>query len=83
MKTRFLQNRMKRLFTEGFTVLDIAEALVSFDADRSAAEVKQFMADNDLEIVGLRKDGLVSGYVRQEELLTGKCVDYLRSFTDA
>ena len=33
MNTNFLQNRMKRLFTEGFTVLDISETLVSFDAD--------------------------------------------------
>ena len=68
-----MQTRMKRLFTEGFTVLDIAEALVSFDADRNAVEVQRFMAENGLEIAGVRKDGLVSGYVRREELASGKC----------
>ncbi len=31
-----LQTRMKRLFTEGFSVLDIAEPLASFDFERDA-----------------------------------------------
>jgi hypothetical protein len=33
---------MKRLFTEGFTAMDIAEPLLSFDADKSAEHVRQF-----------------------------------------
>ena len=44
MKSNFLQVRMQRLFTEGFTVLDISEALISFDADRDSAEIKRLMA---------------------------------------
>ena len=43
MNSNFLQVRMQRLFGEGFIVLDISEALISFDADRDAAEIQHFM----------------------------------------
>ena len=71
---------MKRLFTEGFTILDIAEALLSFDADRNAAEVQRFMSKNGLQIVGVRRDGLVSGYVKHEELGAGTCANHMHHF---
>lgn len=37
MDREALQLRMKKLFAEGFTVLDIAEPLLSFDAPADAA----------------------------------------------
>jgi hypothetical protein len=74
---------MKRLFTEGFTVLDIAEALVSFDADRNAGEVRKYMYENGLEIVGVRRDGVVSGFVKREELASGKCADHMHDFDES
>ncbi len=71
---------MKKLFTEGFTVLDIAEPLASFDIDKGASDVKALMQGRGLDIAGLRHHGLVVGYVRCEELHSGACGDYLREF---
>ena len=82
MNTNFLQIRMKRLFTEGFTVLDIAETLVSFDADKDAADTKLYMSESNLEIVGLRNKGLVAGYVKRDELTDGKCSDHMHHFDE-
>lgn len=74
---------MTRLFAEGFTVLDMAENLVSFDADKDAGETKRYMAESNLEIVGLRNEGVVAGYVRREELTHGKCSDHMHHFDEA
>ncbi|MDH3774054.1 MAG: hypothetical protein OET42_06950 [Deltaproteobacteria bacterium] len=60
MDTNFLQVRMQRLFTEGFIVLDISEALISFDGERDAADVQRFMSEKNLAIIGVRKDGVVA-----------------------
>ena len=82
MNTNFLQVRMQRLFTEGITVLDISEALISFDAERDAAEVQLFMSEKNLAIIGVRKDGVVAGYAKKEELNGGNCADHLHNFDD-
>jgi hypothetical protein len=82
MTANFLQIRMKRLFTEGFTVLDISENLVSFDADKNAAETKLYLSENNLDIVGLRNNGLVAGYIRRNELTDGKCSDHMHYFDE-
>ena len=80
MNTNFLQVRMQRLFTEGFTVLDISEALISFDAERDADEVQLFMSQRNLAIIGVRKDGVVAGYAKKDELIGGKCADHMYNF---
>lgn len=82
MKTNFLQMRMKRLFTEGFTVLDMAENLVSFDADKDAGETERYMSESNLEIIGLRNKGVVVGYVRREELTHGQCSEHMHCFDE-
>ena len=63
--------------------MDIAEPLVSFDADADALKVKTFMVKRDFDRVGIRIDGLVRGYVRQAELGAGTCGEYLHPFTPA
>jgi hypothetical protein len=82
MNTNFLQVRMQRLFTDGFTVLDISEALISFDADRDAAEVQRFMGEKNMSITGIRKDGVVAGYTTRDQLTGGKCGEHIHSFDD-
>ncbi len=74
-------SRLHRMFFEGFTVMDVAEPLVSFDADTDARRVQAFMAERDFDLVGIRVDGLVRGYVRREELRDGVCGDSLQKFT--
>jgi hypothetical protein len=73
---------MKRLFTEGFIAMDIADPLYSFDHDKSAAEVRLFMAEKDLEIVGIRRDGVMAGYVEQQDLQKGNCSDHMNLFEE-
>lgn len=75
-----LQARMKRLFTEGFIAMDIADPLYSFDADKSAAEVKLFMKEKDLDIVGIRREGVNVGYVERQGLKRGSCSDHMHDF---
>jgi hypothetical protein len=67
---------MEKLFTEGFTARDIAEPLLSFDADMSAKHVREFMLNNNLRVVGVRNDGIVTGYLEPEDLADGNCGDY-------
>jgi hypothetical protein len=57
------ERRAFRLFTEAFTARDIAEPLRSFDVERPPAEVAAVVARFDLEVAGLRRDGVVVGYV--------------------
>ena len=82
MDTNFLQVRMQRLFSEGFIVLDISEALISFDAERDAVEVQKFMSEKNLALIGVRKEGVVAGYARRDELTGGKCADHMHTFND-
>ncbi len=82
MNSEPLQSRMKRLFAEGFTAMDIAEPLLSFDADKPAKNVRQFMSDNSLDVVGVRNDGVVIGYVQLEEMADGNCADYVHCFDE-
>jgi len=73
--------RLRRLFLEGFSAMDIAEPLVSFDESTEADDVQQLMQERGFDLVGLRRDGLVEGYVRLEDLNSGVCGDHFRPFT--
>ena len=74
-------SRLRRLFLDGFSAMDIAEPLVSFDATADAGTVREYMNGKDFDLVGVRKDGLVEGYVRREELISGCCGDHIHPFT--
>jgi putative nucleotidyltransferase with HDIG domain len=72
--------RLRRLFFEGFSAMDLAEPLVSFDANAEAAGVRQFLLEKDFDLAGIRKDGLVCGYARREALTSGRCGEHLIPF---
>lgn len=72
---------LRRLFLEGFSVMDIAEPLISFDAAAPAAEARKVLVKDGLDLAGVRCDGLVEGYVRSEDLTTGECGDHIHPFT--
>ena len=71
---------IRRFFHTGFTAADIAEYLISYDANQPAGDVRQRMVDHDFDVVGLRDDGFVVGYVCREDLAGGPCSDHLRYF---
>jgi hypothetical protein len=84
MDREALQLRMKKLFTEGFTVLDIAEPLLSFDAPAEAATALAAMEGSRDPVGGVRRDGRVSGYVRAGDLQSGgACADHVREIGPA
>ncbi len=72
--------RLRRLFLEGFTVLDIAEPLVSFDAEAEASAVRTRLRERGFDLVGVRREGLVCGYACAEDLDEGLLGDHLRAF---
>lgn len=43
--------RLRRTFLEGFSAMDIAEPLVSFDIEADARTVQQFMFEKDFNLV--------------------------------
>lgn len=74
-------SRLRRLFLEGFSALDLAEPLVSFDAVSDARVVGAYLAEQDFDLVGIRQGGLVAGYARRKDLEDGVCGDHLHCFT--
>jgi hypothetical protein len=73
-------SRLRHLFFDGFSAMDIAEPLISFDAEADARNVQRFMIEKDFDLVGIRVEGLVKGYVKQNDLSNGLCGDHIRGF---
>ena len=69
-----------RHYAVSFTALDVAEPLRSFDLEKNSDEVLRIMNDNLLDVVCLRDEGLIRGYVRRTDLSEGRCGDKLRLF---
>ena len=59
---------LRRVFTDGFVARDIAEPLISFDASTAVSEVVGLMDKRNLDVVGVRKEGVVVGYVERADL---------------
>ncbi len=74
------QARMRRLFTEGFAAIDIAEPLYSVDGVRESRVAARWMDESGLDLVGVRRNGVVVGYARRENLANGSCLDHVESF---
>lgn len=78
---RASSERLRRLFLRGFSVMDIAEPLASFDEDRLSSEVLAFMQEQNYDMVGVRRDGLVCGYAHRDALTAGtSCGEHLQPF---
>lgn len=59
---------LREMFTHSIAACHIAEPLASFDVQASVAEVLAFMDRRDYDVVGVRRDGLVVGYVERASL---------------
>lgn len=59
---------LRELFEHSITFRHISEPLVSFDSNHLAAQVRRFMEEKDYDVVGVREDGLVSGYAKRDDL---------------
>jgi hypothetical protein len=76
------QARLRRVFVENFSAADIAEPLASFDAGTPAADALAVMVRRAYKVAGIRNDGTILGYVRQEELTEGTCGDAVHPFEE-
>lgn len=74
---------VRRLFTEGFQVADVAEPLASFDAETPGPAVAKVMDRDGLEVVGVCRDGRVAGFAERDELGTGPFGDAAKEFAPA
>lgn len=73
---------LRKIFEQSITIMNIAEPFYSFDINSSANEVKQFMDAKDYDIIGVREDGLISGFARKSDFSEGKLGDYLIPFAE-
>ena len=69
---------LRRLFEQQITVREITSSLVSFDDCSSATSCRDFMKQQAFDVVGVRQNGLVQGYVRRTDLLDGTIKKYNR-----
>lgn len=72
---------IRRLLTSGFTARDIAEPLVSFDAESSGENVRKSMLQQRLRVAGVRRNGLVFAKVAEVTLGEGPCSAFAEPFT--
>jgi CBS domain-containing protein len=71
-------DNLRRVFTEGFSARDISEPLISFDHSTPAAEALDVMKAQDFDVAGVRRGGLVVGYLERTHLGVGACGEHLR-----
>ena len=80
---RALQDRLERTFRDSFHVRDVAEALLSFDAQMPAATALERLERRSFAVAGVREGGLVTGYATSKDLVGVRvCGDALRPFED-
>ena len=72
--------RLRRIFLHGFSVMDVAEPLCSFDDTRPAGAVREYLETMAFDLVGVRRDGRVAGYASREEIFDGELGGYLHEF---
>lgn len=81
-RTTACHDRLRRLFQEGFGALDVAEPLTCFDSTRSADDVRTALERRGEDVAGILDDGVLSGYVRHEDLREGDLESQVRPFDE-
>lgn len=67
---------MRRLFERGITVRDIAEPCISFDDERSAQEIQNFLETKEYDVFGVRTNGIIEAYAVRSTLGEGRLCDF-------
>lgn len=74
---------LRRLFDRALTLRDIAEPLVSFDGIQPADEVRALMESRGFDVVGVRENGVVTGYCVGGDLGAATLGSFRRTFAPA
>ncbi|KAA6182517.1 bifunctional (p)ppGpp synthetase/guanosine-3',5'-bis(diphosphate) 3'-pyrophosphohydrolase [Thiohalocapsa marina] len=77
------QRRALRVFTEAFTAREVARPLRSFDSERVGDVLAQLATRAELEVFGLRRDGVCVGYLCAQSLQARDGEMPFRSFAPA
>jgi hypothetical protein len=77
------QRRALRLFTDAFTASEIAQPLRSYDCERGVNALSDLAARDDLEVAGLRRDGVCVGFLNPDVRPARHVDDLLRPFEPA
>lgn len=73
---------MRTLFGRSVNARHLAEPLVSFDSTSAAKTVRAFMERRDFDVVGVRVDGTVTGFVNRDELGRGSLAPWRHDFDE-
>ena len=73
---------LREVFDRSVSARYIAEPLASFDAQRHSPDVLTFMNGKDFDVVGVRQNGAVIGYVHRSDLLEGTLKEYTKPFDE-
>ncbi len=72
------RRNLRRVFTEGFTARDIAEPLVSFDANSPSREIALILQEIEYDVAGIRQGGFIHGFVHKDDLGEGPCGQFMQ-----
>ena len=71
---------LREIFEKGITARHITEPLCSFDESAVAHVVKKFLDENDYDVIGVRKNGIINGYTCRGDLAEGQLSKYFKEF---
>jgi hypothetical protein len=72
-----------RVFERAFSAQDIAEPLLSFNWNRTAGEALEEMAEAGVKVAGVRKKGMLWGFMEAADLQDGTCEAACRKFASS
>lgn len=68
---------------DSLLVRHIAVPLESSGVNDDAKTVRGRMEEKNYDVLGVRENGVIQGYVRRQDLKTGRCRDFLKQFRPA
>ena len=75
--------RLSRTFSQSLSAVDLAEPLASLDENQSSALAAELMRRRNVSVLGVRRDGLVAGWVAAHDLAGGTLGESARDFDRA
>jgi hypothetical protein len=79
--TRSKYSDLRKIFDESLSAIHLAEPLLSFDESADSESTLKFMEAHSFDIVGVRKDGLIEGYIHKQSIGTGAIGQNIQGFS--
>jgi len=74
-------DHLKHIFEKNLDVQLLAEDLDYCYLDDNALEIKKKLKKYDYDVIGVKSNNKIIGYVTQADLQTGKIKNYIQTFT--